>query len=97
MFDNLISPGKVGMKWSDLYKKLNKDFDWNKALSDAVGHEETMESVGILLSWFYSAFLKYLQYNLARPAWIYSINHCSEKCFHLENRNVLASMHNHHL
>ncbi len=61
MFDYLVSPGKVGMKWSELYKKLNKDFDWNKALSDAVGHEETLESVCILLSWFYSPFLKLLE------------------------------------
>eukprot|EP00794_Sanderia_malayensis_P009589 gene9589-10576_t len=36
--------GKIGMKWDSLYAKLNKTFNWNKALSEALGTEETIES-----------------------------------------------------
>ena len=37
--------GKVGMGFDYLMRSLNKTFDWNKALSDAIGTQETMQSV----------------------------------------------------
>ena len=37
--------GKVGMEFDYLMRSLNKTFDWNKALSDAIGTQETMQSV----------------------------------------------------
>ena len=44
--------GDVGIGFGKLMASLNKTFNWNKAISDAVGGYETLETVSFIITTF---------------------------------------------
>ena len=52
-FYAFLPVGDVGIGFEKLMASLNKTFNWNRAISDAVGRHETLETVSFIITTFY--------------------------------------------
>ena len=52
-FYAFLPVGDVGIGFGKLMASLNKTFNWNRAISDAVGRYETLETVSFIITTFY--------------------------------------------